>query len=195
MSRANIFVVAASVLWLIGSVCLLAHKSYLLIFILPLDLLFLCAILVAAICVFKRWRDRRWRAAVPLAVCLIAFVLSHESVEPVRNLLFAWSLPSYEAVVRQVEAGTIPVSYGLQELPQAESEARLAYSVDAEKCPNGVVMIAFTTDYAQPPFFPLPESYAGYLYSSSGKIEPGSKLDTIWPTREKVRKGWFYVSD
>ena len=119
----------------------------------------------------------------------MSIFLSLNLAQPFRHLVFAhYLLPSYEAVVHEVESGAIPLSLGSQELPQAESEARLVFSVWAEKCDNGVVMTGFLTEdcgYAY---------HGAYIFSSSGKIEPGSGMDSQWPNKTEVGKGWFYVS-
>jgi hypothetical protein len=81
------------------------------------------------------------------------------------------------------------VAVGSDRLLQAESEARLVYRVYAEKATNGILMVEFDTEAG------FPVKHSGYLYSSSGQIESGSRMDSRWPIREEVRSGWFYVSD
>jgi len=183
------FAIVASVLWLVSFLAVSAHNSLLSIVLIPLGLLLIIAIVMACVSFFVKWRTRTWRAALPLAVCIMSIFLSLKLAQPFRYLVFAhYLLPSYEVVVHEVESGAIPLSLGSQELPQGKSEARLVFEVSAEKCDNGVVMIEFLTEdcgYAY---------YGAYIFSSSGKIEPGSRMDSRWPNKEEVSKGWFYVS-
>ncbi len=181
------FPAVVSVMWCIGSVFLRSRRTNLLPLLIPLFILLAVGVIFAIISIFEHWRKRRWLSIIPLALCLVSFFLSPKLVEPARSALFVWSLPTYEALIHRVESGRISLSYGYQSLPGAESKARLAYGVGAEKCADGVVMIDFETEW-----LPL-TMVAGYLYTSSGSVEPGSIMDSTWPIRRQVRPGWFYV--
>jgi hypothetical protein len=191
MSRTGKFVVVVSVIWCLVSAAYFARRASLLLqlLILPLSLLFFAAIICGLVCAFAEWWQRCWRSMFPLAACVIAFFLSWILVLTARHFIFLWALPSYEVVVRQIESGRIPMSVGFDRLPQAESEARLVYTVYAEKDVNGVLMVEFLTESG------FPVKHSGYLYSSSGAIEPGSLMNSRWPIRQELRKWWFYISD
>jgi hypothetical protein len=190
MSRTGKFVAIISVIWCLGSVAFFTRRTPLSqLLSLPLALLFFAAGIRGLICVFTEWRQRHWRSLFPLATCVIEFFLSGMLVRIAGHFLFVWALPSYEAVVQQIESGRIPVSVGFDRLPQAESEARLVYYLYAEKDVNGVLMVEFDTESG------FPVKHSGYLYSSSGAIEPGSRMNSRWPIREKLRNRWFYVSN
>jgi hypothetical protein len=88
-----------------------------------------------------------------------------------------------------MESGSIVVSDKFDRIPQAETEARLVYRVFAEKDTNGVLMVEFDTESG------FPVKHSGYLYSSSGTIEPGSQMDSRWTFRQEVKSRWFYISD
>jgi hypothetical protein len=181
------FPVVVSVISCIGYVFLRARRSNLVLLFIPLFIIGVVGAIFAFISIFKRWRKHRWLSLIPLAVCLVSLFLAPRLVEPARSALFVLSLPSYEAVVHRVESGSISLDNGYQTLPEAKSEVWLTYSVGAEKCADGVVMIEFMTEEV-----PLTMA-AGYVYTSSGSIEPGSDMDSIWPVRRQVRPGWFYV--
>ena len=67
-----------------------------------------------------------------------------------------------------MQSGSIPVADGLNEIPEAETEARLVFSVLAEKTANGVLMVEFDPEGNMLRHF-------AYLYSSSGVIDPARK--------------------
>jgi hypothetical protein len=190
MSRLGKFVVTVAVIWCVGYVAFFTRRTPLLqVLTLPLVLLFFAATVASLVCGFAEWRERRWRSLVPLAACVVAFFLSGMLVRITRHLVFVWALPSYETVVQQMESGSIPLSVGFTNVPQAEAEARLAYQVFAEKSSNGVLMVEFDTESG------FPSKHSGCLYSSAGAIVPGSRMDSRWRIREELRSRWFYVSD
>lgn len=156
--------------------------------LLPILLVFFMFCVFGLVGVVTKWRQRRWRAIIPLAVCVFAVVIFLPLERLLRQVEFAWALPSYERVVTQMQSGSIPVADGLNEIPEAEPEARLVFSVLAEKTANGVLMVEFDPEGNMLRHF-------AYLYSSSGVIEPGSQMDSQWPERREIRRGWFSVSN
>jgi hypothetical protein len=104
-------------------------------------------------------------------------------------VIFITSLPSYEQIVRQIESGEILVSSNLTDLPQAVPMARLAWAVRAKKDSDGILTVEFLTEQG------FPVKHSGYLYCSSGTIEPGSVEDSRWPFRHEERPKWFVISD
>ena len=188
MSRAGKFVVVASVVWLVASEAIAAHRTTALVFLgMFIDLCFLGVAVFGLVHAISEWRQRRWRAVLPLATCGLAAAVFIPLGRMISRAMFDWALPSYEAVVRQVESGVIPASSEFSELPQAEQQVRLAYGVFAQKDSNRVVRVIFFTESG------LPALHSGYLYSSSG--EPGLGIESRWPTVEKIRNNWFYISN
>jgi hypothetical protein len=188
MSRAGKFVVVASVVWLLASEAIAAHRTTALVFLgMFIDLCFLGVAVFGLVHAISEWRQRRWRAVLPLAACGLAVAVSVPCGRMISRAMFDWALPSYEAVVRQVESGVIPASSEFSELPQAEQQVRLAYGVFAQKDSNRVVRVIFFTESG------FPALHSGYLYSSSG--EPGLGIESRWPTVEKIRNNWFYISN
>src|SRR5207244_13650063 len=96
----------------------------------------------------------------------------------VSHAVFAWSLPSYERVVQQIESGSIPVSAEFAKIRQAEREARLAYGVFAGKDTNGILTVVFFTESG------FPALHSGYMYRSSGEMSSG--LESRWPINQKL---------
>ena len=107
----------------------------------------------------------------------------------IRHVIFVRSLPSYEAIVQQMESGRILVSTNFNPVPQAVPLAPLTYVVLAQRDTNGVLAVAFMTESG------FPVMHSGYLYVSSGIIEPGSTEDSLWPIRKEERPRWFFISD
>jgi hypothetical protein len=188
MSRRGKIVVAVSVIWIFAGTAYWAHRRGLLqLLSLPLFLGMLAAIPLSFIWIFRDWRQHRWLAALPFMVCILSFVGSFQMAMSVRDRLFDWALPSYEMVVQQMQAGRFIVTTNWSQIPGAEAQARLAYEVYAQKDTNGVFTVEFLTEGG------FPARHSGYLYSSSGVIEPGSLPFARWPPI-KLRPKWFYVS-
>jgi len=188
MSRAGKFVVVASVIWLFANEAIAAHRTTALVFLgMFMSLCFLGVAVFGLVLAISEWRQRRWRAVLPLVACVLAVVVFIPLGRMISRAMFDWALPTYEAVVRQIESGGIPASSEFSELPQAEHQARLAYGVFAQKDSNGVVSVIFFTESG------FPALHSGFLYSSSG--EPGEGIESRWPTVEKIRTNWFYISN
>ena len=190
MSRLGKSVIVIAVIWCVGSVAFFTRRTPLLqLLSVPLFLCFVSGIVASFVCIVSEWRQRRWRSMIPLSACVVAFFLSGMLVRTARHFVFVWALPSYEAVVHQMESGSILVSTKFDNIPRAESEARLVYRVFAQRDTNGVLMVEFDTESG------FPVKHSGYLYSSSGVIQPGSRMDSRWPIRQELRSRWFYISD
>lgn len=150
-------------------------------------LCFLGVAVYGVVVAFAGWRQRHWKAVLPLVTCLLAVAVFRPVAILTRQAVFAWALPSYEAVVRQVESGGIPATAKFASLPQAERQARLTYGVFGSKEPSGKISIMFFTDEG------FPALHSGYFYDSSG--EPGPGMELRWPIVERVRGNWFYFSN
>ena len=137
--------------------------------------------------VFTHWQRERWWTIVPLGTCVLVVVLASEVGAAIRQFVFQRALPSYEAVIRQMDSGNIPVSAELRRVPQAEGD--LAYAVLAQRGTNGMLIVEFLTGGG------FPVKHSGYLYCSSGVVERGSLADSRWPKRREVRPLWFRISD
>ena len=190
MSRLGKFVVVVAVIWCIGSTVYFSHRTNLSqLLTLPLGLCFLIAVIISIVCAFSDWRQRLWLSLLPFVACILSVVVSGAIVPPIRHAIFVRSLPSYEMVVQKMESGGIPVSTNLSPIPQALPLAHLAYAVFAQKDTNGVLTVEFLTEGG------FPVKHSGYLYISSGVVEPGSVACSRWPIRQEERPKWFYISD
>jgi len=190
MSRLGKYIVITAMVWFVVSTVYFSHRdSILQLLILPVALCFLFSVVFGVVCIFIEWRERRWLSLLPLAACVLSVLISVPILRTARHQIFVKSLPSYEEVVRQMEAGSIPVSTNLSPVPQAVPLAHLAYAVLAERRTNGALTVEFLTEGS----FPL--KHSGYLYVSSGVVEPGSREDERWPIRHEERPRWFYISD
>lgn len=152
-----------------------------------LDLGLLVFGFISFIRLFTDWRRERWRVVIPFATCVLAVALAPEVGAAIRRVTFQHSLPHYESIIRQMESGTIPVTQELRRLEQAEDGS--AYSVLAQRGTNGVLTVEFLTGGR------FPVKHSGYLYCSSGFIEPGSAADSRWRKKREVRPLWYRISD
>lgn len=136
--------------------------------------------------ILTRWRQERWRCIVPVGVCALVVVLAPMVHGLIRQFTFQRALPQYQAIIRQMESGEIPVTAELRRIPQTAGTG--AYAVLAQRT-NEVLRVEFLTGGG------FPVKHFGYLYSSSGTIEKGSPMDSRWPERREVRPSWFQISD
>ena len=190
MSRDGKRIIFICIVWLVGSIACLTRRndvSVLLGFLLAL--FFAAAFFFSLVCIFREWRQRRWYSMTPLAIWTVTLAGSFLLIGQAERLLFAWSLPSYEAIVRQIEDGTIPVTNETGRILEADHKARLTYGVFAARDASGVLSVEFITELG------FPVKHSGYLYVSSGAIEQVSRSDSRWPIRKKVRDKWYFVSD
>ena len=103
---------------------------------------------------------------LPVGACILSILLSSILTNWIRHAIFVNCLPSYEQIVRRIESGEILVSSNLTDLPQAIPTARMAWAVRAKKDSDGVLTVEFLTEKG------FPVKHSGYLYCSSGTIEP-----------------------
>jgi hypothetical protein len=152
----------------------------------------LVAIVLSFVWIFMDWSRVRWRSALPFLICVLSLIGSFELALRIREQIFEWSLPSYEAIVQQMQSGKILVP--TNKLPRSVSipdtlpQPRLAQSIGACRDTNGVLMVEIMTEGG------FPVSHSGYLFSSSGWIAPGSEADGFYRARRQVRPQWFYVT-
>lgn len=88
-----------------------------------------------------------------------------------------------------MESGAVPVAAEPQSITLSETDRDLAYSVLAQKDTNGVLMVEFLTGSG----FPL--MHSGYLYTSSGSVQPGSFFHSRWLLTMQVKPKWFRITD
>ena len=147
---------------------------------------FLIFSLISLVRLCRHQGREHWRIILPPATCVLAVALAMVVVRPIRLAVFHRWLPHYESVIRQMESGTISVTHELRRISQVEGGP--AYAVLAQRT-NGVLTVEFLTGGG------FPVKHSGYLYSSSGSIEPGSIADRRWPRRREVKPLWFQISD
>jgi hypothetical protein len=157
--------------------------------------LFFCICIWSVIAVFTKWKTSRYWAITPMTACLLMLPIEGLIGRLVRDELFKWRFPRYEALVQKIELGGIPISTEGQIIPATNYNSSLAYRVWAQRDPNGILFVEFDYGHAGPPPY-----HQDYVYISSGVIEPGSYLDKRWPSKAKILnkefKGkWFEVAD
>lgn len=188
MSRITKITLLIAGLWFLATTAFAAYPSGI---TQPLSIVLTLGLLVfgfiSFIRVFTHWRRQRWQSVIPVGACILVVVLAPEVGVVIRQATYQRSLPGYEAIIHQIESGSIPVSAELRRISQAEGS--LGYRVFAQRSTNGVLTVEFLTGGG------FPVKHSGYLYCSSGVIEKGSLADSRWPKRQAVRPLWFRISD
>lgn len=190
MSRLDKCVLTIALTWAIAYVAYAVHRtptldtpSFL------LTLVFGVALLFSFVDMIAHLKSRGLSAGRTFAICILIVFVAWRAVGPIRGALFARALPSYEAVVSDIAGGHLPTTGNFSQVPQAVPRSKMTWQVWQEKTKTGVLMIEFDTERA------FPVLHSGYLYSSSGIIEPGSQMSSRWPFKHKLRDHWFFVSD
>ena len=157
---------------------------------LPFGFLFLIISVWSLIVVFTKWKTSRFWAAIPLIACLLMFPVERQAGRFVREKLFDWRFPEYEALVQKIESGEISISTEGRIIPATNYDSSLALIVVAGRDTNGVLIVDFGYGEAGPPPY-----HQDYIYISSGTIEANSYLDNRWPSKAKIRNKWFEVAN
>jgi len=152
-------------------------------------LAWLLAFLIGILCWRRDWRQVRYCALIAPLLCLGSCAGVTGIGTAVRRSQFERQLPRYQALVDQMEAGSIPVSLSSRAIALPESDRDLAYGVLAQKDTNGLVTVEFMTGCG------FPVIHSGYLYVSSGAVQPGSVFDSRWPVKTPIKQKWFRISD
>jgi hypothetical protein len=132
---------------------------------------------------FSAWKEMRFRALVPLGVCLITVPCASVVARGAMAFQFSRQLPSFERAVSEIKAKNIPAG------TNATIPNNSALLVFAERTSAGQLQVEFVTGLG------FPVKHSGYLYAENGIIEAGSLLESRWPYTSRVRPQWFHVSD
>lgn len=143
--------------------------------------------LIALVRMVTGWPRDGWRVLVPPVICATAVIASMVTGPALQRAAFHRSLPAFEAVIRQMESGPIPVTTELRRIPQAESS--LVPAVLARRTTNGVLIVEFLTGFG------FPAKHSGYLYCSSTNRDLRSDPDHRWARFRQWEPHWFRISD
>jgi hypothetical protein len=183
-------VIGFSVFWCVAEIAYAAHRSPSMQ--LPAFLLFptICvAAVFAVVRAVDQWRYARCRALVLLLCCPMAVAVWWYTTPVARRAVVAWSFPSYEAIVRRMEAGTLPVPNSLAEVPEAQAVSRMTHAVRARRAAGGPLVVEFHTEGG------FPVLHSGYLYCSDCATIGDARHEVAWPVREQVKQHWFWFSN
>jgi hypothetical protein len=141
------------------------------------------------VCVFARWRRWRFRAFIPLALCIITAIVPGMISHRLMDAGFVRIMPRYSALVQQMETGQIVVSNTPTRVVLSANDVGLAYLVWADKTTNGVLTVTFFVGGG------FPNEHWGYLYRSSGENPPQEWwIENDWMGR-RLNDKWFYIFD
>lgn len=163
--------------------------------LLPCFPLFFSLCIWSFIAIFTKWKACRFWAATPFVACLLMLPTGGVIAGFVRDELFKWRFPRYEALVQKIESGAIPISTEGQVISSTNYDSSLAYGVWAQRETNNVLIVQFGYGHAGPPPY-----HQDYIYVSSGVIEPNSYLDKHWRYKAKLLNKkfngkWFAAAD
>jgi len=111
--------------------------------LLPGSLIFVAVLLWGLVIVITRWKTSHIRAVIPLVACLLMLPAERLVGRCIRTELFNWNFPVYEAVVRKIDTGAIPLANGREEISATYFDHNLAYAIWAERDSNQVLTVEF----------------------------------------------------
>ncbi|HEY9171287.1 MAG TPA: hypothetical protein VI136_03280 [Verrucomicrobiae bacterium] len=138
------------------------------------------------------WIERkrlRLLAVIPLLLCFGSCVATTTVGRSMRRAEFERQFPRYVALVERIRSVEALASNKVESISLSEAERALVYNVLGELDTNGVLTVELLTGGG----FPL--KHSGYLYTSSGSVEPGSFFDERWPFKTEVKTNWYRISD
>jgi hypothetical protein len=134
------------------------------------------------------WRASGWRAFVPLAGCLACPLVTVLGEAWIEDAVFGRSVVRYQPVVDVIAASTLG-SFPYHWRSLAEADVAGVDSVAAERTGDGVLLVQF--DFGRG----LPAKHTAHLYSSSGSIPAGSRMEKRWPFSRLLAPRWLLVSN
>jgi len=134
-------------------------------------------------------KELRILALVPLVIWLGSCQASTLIGIRSRRAQFERDLPKYAALVEKVRGVETFTQGNVGSIPLSEADRKVVYSLLAERSTNGVLTVELLTGGG----YPL--HHSGYLYTSSGVIQPGSIFDSRWPSRTQMAANWFHIGD
>jgi hypothetical protein len=150
---------------------------------------FLLALMLSLLFAWTKRKQLRLLALAPLLLCLGSCVATTAVGRGARRAQFERDFPRYVALVERIQADNMLASGKVVSVPLSEADRELVYSLLAERNTNGVLSIELLTGGG------FPVKHSGYLYTSSGAIQPGSFFDSRWPFKTEVKPKWFRISD
>lgn len=150
---------------------------------------FLLALVFSLLFICTEHKQLRWLALAPLLLFLGSCVATTAMSRAAHRAQFEKNFPRYLALVERIQADNRLASGKVVTMPLMDADRDLVYLVLAERNTNGVVSIELLTGAG------FPVKHSGYLYTSSGTVEPGSFFDSRWSRRSEVKPKWFRISD
>lgn len=191
MRRRHQFIYLAAGAWLLTISSLSLHLSGTLqLASIIATLLFAMAALLSLFELVRRWREAK--AYLPLATCLAtvlaALLVLPPLVSAAQAALFRWSQSELQALVDRSDVKSIQPGQAIV-LPLSTQERRLVRFATARRNDDGTLFVSVLTETG------FPVLHAGYLYSSSGSLEPASERLQNWPVARAVSPNWYRVHD
>ena len=153
----------------------------------PVNAAYMGAWIASIVCTFFCWRRWRFRALIPLAVCIATDVVTRTVSHPLLEAGFERVMPRYTEIIQQMEVGQILVANTPKRVVLSGKQAELAYAVWADKATNGILTVTFIVGGG------FPVKHWVYLYRSSGENPPEAWwIENEWMGRRLSDK-WFYI--
>lgn len=147
--------------------------------------------LVSFVLGLERYRREKFRAFIPLLICLVGLPISLIGSAVlggrIKDARFQRNLTRYTTVVHLVEKGDLrPDASGCKiQLPDAYED--LAWATFAWTNRDGQV-VEFLTEGG------FPVQHSGYVYLANGQIETETNLTRDW-SWHRINTNWFYITD
>ncbi|MEI9865475.1 MAG: hypothetical protein WDN00_13190 [Limisphaerales bacterium] len=183
-------VAAICIVWFLGIAAFDWWQSNLIkLLTMPVSVAYFGAWIASIVCVFIGWRRWRFRAFIPVAVCMATLVVTNSVSPRLMDAGFARVMPRYTALIQQMDGGQMVVSNISTRVVLSGLDAELAYVVWADRETNGVLTATFFVGGG------FPVKHWGYLYRSSGENPPRDWwIKNDWMGR-RLNDKWFYIFD
>jgi hypothetical protein len=148
--------------------------------------------LALTVSLFFAWTERkvlRVLALLPLLLCLGSCVVTTAIERSARQARFEGDFRRYAALVEKIQGDSTLTPGNVVSVPVSGSDRDLIFGLLAERSTNGALSVEMLTGGG------FPVKHSGYLYTSSGSVQPGSFFDLRWPFKTEVKPKWFRISD
>lgn len=187
LPSSSLFVYIAASAWFALAVTLGLHlSSEVQLGLIVATLVLVLAAVTALYAIARKWRSPG--SYLPLVCCLLAVFASPYTVRALEPVLFQHRIAALQALIARSDVASLHPGSSA-ELNLSVAEQQVSYSVRAERALDGTLLVSIATEGG------FPVKHAGYVYSSSGSVDPHATVLRNWSVMRPVTKQWFRAHD